>query len=56
MRIYRQETDLGHGETGNRKEKARQGRGRSPARRSLAESREDGASLDGESQLRVVPI
>ena len=47
---------LGRGETGNRKEKARQARGRSLARRSLAESREGGAGLEGESQLRVVPI
>lgn len=54
--IHGQGTGLGRGETGNRKEKARQARGRSLARRSLAESREGGAGLEGESQLRVVPI
>lgn len=56
IRIHGQGTDLGHGETGNRKEKARQGRGRSPVRHSLAESREGAASLEGESHPRVVPI
>ena len=56
MSTHGQGAGLGCGETGNRKEKARQARGRSLARCSLAESREGGASLEGESQLGVVPI